>query len=484
LFFCFIVTIQLETENDRIARRHNCSAVLQMRERGLAAIQEVCGQADDKADAVLLDSYVLFLVAIDGADATATLNDSILCQGMIPMTDASAADTPSSDPSTDVHRLEQAGRQIILVGTAHISRESVDLVRQVIAEERPDCVCVELDSRRHDALARRKRWVTLNLKEIIYKKELSTLITNLVLASYQKKLGDQLGVLPGTELLEASRIAEAHDIPVALCDRDVRTTMRRAWHATSLFKKSYLVASLMGSLLDDTEISEEKLAELKQSDVLSELMAELGQSLPELKRVLIDERDTFLAEKIKAATGAKIVAVVGAGHVAGIKQAMGEDRSGEMAEIDTIPPVSPIWKVIGWTIPAVIIGSLAAIALRKGGAVAGDNLVYWILANGIPSSIGALLALAHPLTILAAFVAAPITSLTPVIGAGYVTAFVQVMLQPPLVGEFETVLDDITTFTGWWRNRLLRVFLAFFLPGFGSMIGTYIGGYQIIKNLF
>ncbi len=400
------------------------------------------------------------------------------------MTNPAPPEAASPETSADVHYLDHAGRQIILVGTAHVSRRSVDLVRQVIETERPDCVCVELDSRRHDALTRRKRWVTLNLKEIIYRKELSTLITNLVLASYQKKLGDQLGVLPGTELLEASRVAEANQIPVALCDRDVRTTMRRAWHAASLFKKSYLVASLLTSLLDDTEISEEKLAELKQTDVLSELMAELGQALPELKEVLIDERDTYLAEKIKAATGNKIVAVVGAGHVAGIKRAMTEDRAAQLAEIDSIPPVSPIWKAIGWAIPAVILGSLAMIAFRKGGAVAGHNLIYWILAHGIPSAIGALLALAHPLTILAAFVAAPITSLTPLIGAGYVTAFVQVMLQPPLVSEFETVLDDIVTFTGWWRNRLLRVFLTFFLPGFGSMIGTYIGGYAIIKNLF
>ncbi|MDH3392604.1 MAG: TraB family protein, partial [Desulfobulbaceae bacterium] len=170
--------------------------------------------------------------------------------------------------------------------------------------------------------------------------------------------------------------------------------------------------------------------------------------------------------------------------IAGIKQALSEDRSGQMGEIDTIPPVSPVWKIIGWSIPAMIIGSLIGIAFRKGGAAAGDNLIYWILANGIPSSIGAALALAHPLTVLAAFVAAPITSLTPVIGAGYVTAFVQVMLMPPLVGEFESVFADITTVSGWWKNRLLRVFLAFFLPGIGSMIGTYIGGYQIIKNLF
>ncbi|MCK4839894.1 MAG: TraB/GumN family protein [Desulfobulbaceae bacterium] len=400
------------------------------------------------------------------------------------MTDVITNETPNSDNHSDIHRLTIANKELVLIGTAHISKESAQLVRQVIEEERPDCVCIELDEKRYESLSKRKSWVSLNLKEIIYRKQLSTLLANLVLASYQKKLGDQLGIQPGTELLEAAKAAEAQGIPVSLCDRDVRVTMRRAWKSTSIWKKGYLMASLLTSLFDDTEITEEKLSEMRKSDVISELMEELGQSLPELKRVLIDERDTFLSEKIKATDGAKIVAVVGAGHVAGIKLALTEDRSGQMAEINAIPPVSKMWKILGWSIPAIIIASIIAIGFRKGGSVAGDNIIYWILANGIPSSIGAMLALAHPLTIVGAFIAAPLTSLTPVIGAGYVTAFLQVILQPPVVSEFESALDDMSSLTGWWRNKLLRVFLTFILPGFGSMIGTYIGGYKIISSLF
>ncbi len=386
--------------------------------------------------------------------------------------------------SPDVHIIRLGVREIFLIGTAHISQESVNLVREVIAVERPDCVCVELDEKRYEALAKRKRWEVLDLKQIIRNKQLSTLLVNMVLASYQKRLGDQMGVQPGTELLEAVKSAEEHDVPVALCDRDVRVTLRRAWNSTSFFRKNYLLASLLASMFEDTEISEEKLTEMRESDMLSELMNELGQAMPELKTVLIDERDTFLAEKIKESEGNRLVAVVGAGHVAGIKKALEEDRKDQMKAINTIPPVSPMWKILGWSIPLVILASLGFIAVNKGAAVAGDNLMFWILANGIPSSIGALLALAHPFTILGAFVAAPITSLTPVIGAGYVTAFLQVMLQPPVVLEFESVLEDMGTFGGWWRNRLLRVFLAFLLPGFGSMIGTYVGGYEIISNLF
>ncbi len=390
---------------------------------------------------------------------------------------------PASTEEADVHVIELDNRQIILIGTAHVSRKSVELVHQIIEREKPDRVCIELDYRRHRALADKKRWQELDLKKIIRDKQLSTLLINLVLASYQKKLGDKLGVMPGSELLEAARTADKLNIPYSLCDRDVRVTMRRAWKSTSFFRKGYLLASLMASLFEDQEITEEKLAELKETDVLSELLAELGQALPELKEVLIDERDTFLAEKIKESPGTKLVAIVGAGHIQGIKNGIHEDRSKQIAEINSIPPVSPMWKMAGWMIPMAIIGALAMVGVFKGSAAAGANIIYWILANGIPSAMGAALALAHPLTTITAFLAAPITSLTPVIGAGYVCAFVQAMMQPPLVREFETVLSDMSRLRCWWQNRLLKVFLAFILPGFGSMIGTWIGGYEIFSTL-
>ncbi len=384
----------------------------------------------------------------------------------------------------DVAVIHHGDKTILLVGTAHISRQSADLVERVIAQERPDTVCIELDEKRYNALSRRQRWENLDLKQVIRNKQLSTLLVNLVLASYQKKLGGQLGIMPGTELLAAARTAEAHDIPVQLCDRDVRVTLRRAWHATSFLKKGYLLATLFASLFDTTELDEEKLAELRKKDVLSELMEEMGRSLPDTKKVLIDERDIYMAEKIKAAPGRRIVAVVGAGHMEGIGRVMAEDHGAELADIDTIPPVSRVWKVLGWSIPAAIILSVIAIGFRQGAGEAGSNALYWVLANGIPSAIGALFAWAHPATVLSAFAAAPITSLTPVIGAGYVCAFVQVMTRPPVVREFETVGSDIGTVRGWWQNRLLRVFLVFILTGLGSAIGTWVGGYRIFTNLF
>ncbi|HIQ38019.1 MAG TPA: TraB/GumN family protein [Desulfocapsa sulfexigens] len=390
---------------------------------------------------------------------------------------------PLYEYPSDVHTLSHEGKTILLIGTAHISQESVDLVEQVISREQPDCVCLELDEKRYTSLTQKKKWQSLDLKQIIKDKQLSTLMVNLLMASYQKKLGGQLSVKPGAELLAAANTATANDIPIALCDRDVRITLRRAWKSTSFFKKGYLLATLFASLFDSTEISEEKLAEMKKQDILSELMDEMGTALPDVKKVLIDERDIYLSEKIKEATGERLVAVVGAGHVGGIKTVFQQDRSADLDKITKIPPVSKTLKTLGWSIPLLIIGSIVAIGMQKGMADAGANLLYWILANGIPSAIGGMLAFANPLTVIGAFLAAPVTSLTPVIGAGYVAAFIQVMRTPPVVKEFETVGDDMGTVKGWWKNRLLRVFLVFLFTGFGSSIGTYVGGYKIIKNL-
>ena len=380
--------------------------------------------------------------------------------------------------------LELGGRRFFLVGTAHISQQSVDLVREVIEAERPDCVCVELDQQRYEALSQEKTFQAQDLREIIRNRQLAALLMNLLLASYQKRLGMKLGVTPGKELLEATRVAQENDIPIALCDRDVRITLRRAWAAISFWHKLQLASGVMASAFEDAEISEEELARIRQQDVLSELMRELGEAMPRLKTSLIDERDTYLAQKIRDTPGQKIVAVVGAGHIEGMSRAMAADQDVDLEDIESIAPASPIWKWVGWAIPLLIVSSIAWIGATQGFNRAGENALYWFLANAIPSGIGGLLAFAHPLTTLAAFFAAPFTSLTPVIGAGYVAAFVQTWFVPPTVHEIQTVGEAISTAKGWWTNRLLRILLVFLLTTLGSVIGTWVGGFEIISNLF
>src|SRR5258706_14862108 len=268
----------------------------------------------------------------------------------------------------DVHVIEVDGREFILVGTAHVSRESADLVREVIEKERPDCVCIELDTQRFEALSHRQRWENLDLRQVIRQRQLAPLLANLVLASYQKKLGGALGVIPGTELLEAARTAQQHEIPVALCDRDVRITLRRAWGSMSLWNKSKLLAALLTSIVDRPEIDEAELRRIRDQDVISELMRELGKELPSVKTTLIDERDDYLAHKILAAEGERVVAVVGAGHVAGIRDALRAGRSVDIEAINQIPPVGAIWKWLGWGLPGAGLLGLGWIGLPPGAA--------------------------------------------------------------------------------------------------------------------
>ena len=376
------------------------------------------------------------------------------------------------------------GREFIIVGTAHISRESADLVREVIEKERPDCVCVELDAQRFEALSHKRKFEELDLRQLIRKKQLAALLANLLLASYQKKLGGALGILPGTELLEATKVAQEHGIPIALCDRDVRVTLRRAWASMGFFRKLTLASTLAVSVFERPEISEEDLRKLRDKDVLSELMRELGEAMPALKTTLIDERDTYLSTRMREASGDRIVAVVGAGHVEGIREALVRERHVDLAEIDAIPPISSVWKWVGWGVPTLILGSLGYIGISKGADAAGENLLYWILANGVPSTIGAVMALAHPVTTVSAFFVAPVTSLTPVIGAGYVCAFLQAYFRPPKVREFERLGDDVGLPRAWWTNRMLRIMLVFIFTTLGSIIGTYVGGFEIVSNLF
>lgn len=385
--------------------------------------------------------------------------------------------------SKDIHRVDVAGRELWLVGTAHVSQRSVDLVREVIERERPDAVCIELDPGRYEALSQGKKFEEQDLREVLKKKQLATLMLNLVLASYQRRLGLQLGVTPGSELLEAAKVADENGIPIVLCDRDVRITLRRAWQSISWWQRVRLIAELGASLFETPEISEDELERIRDQDVVTEVMNELGRMMPDLKRVLIDERDAYLAHEILECEGRKIVAVVGAGHIEGMKTRLENEDRADMQEITTIPADGKLWKIFGWSIPLVIVGSIVAIALTQGAEAAGENALLWFLANAIPSGIGAIVALGHPTTIFVAALSAPFTSLTPLIGAGYVAAFAQLWAKPPRVSEFRTIGDDLAVPSRWWKSRLMQIFLVFVLTTLGSLIGTWTGGFGVLSNL-
>jgi len=392
--------------------------------------------------------------------------------------------TESLTASSDYTRLQVDDKEIVLVGTAHISQDSVDTVIRTIDEVIPDTVCVELDTQRYQALINKKGWESLNLKELIKKKQVPFLLTNLALSSYQKRMGLQTGVKPGAELAAAAQTAEERGMEVELVDRNIRTTLLRVWRKTGLWNKMKVMAALFGSLFEKQELNEEELAKLRESDTLSSMLDEMGKLLPSVKQILVDERDAYMAYHIRNAPGEKVLAVVGAAHLPGIIRLLqGDEIDPEtISEISTIPQKTTFSKIIPWLIPGIVV------ALFIGGFFFGNRdqlanaAAAWVLANGLFSALGALLALGHPATIISAFVAAPITSLNPTIGAGFVTGLVQSFVAAPTVRDMEHVGEDLMTFKGWWKNRLARVLLVFLFSSIGSSIGTFVAlGW--LKNL-
>jgi len=387
--------------------------------------------------------------------------------------------------SKDIIRIQiSPEREIILLGTAHISQESVDLVHKTIAEEKPDCVCVELDENRLKALEDGDRWKNLNIKDVLKKRQMASLIVNLLLASYQKRMGESTGVEPGSELKATVEGARACNANLILADRDVKITLRRSWASTPFFRKFKLLVTLLGSIFETEKVSEEELSKMREQDTLSVMMDDFGKEFPEIKQILISERDLFLAGRIIKAEGKKILAVMGAGHLPGIKNIIENKREiPPEEELCKIPPPSYWGTVIGWGIPAAIILSLVYIGIKFGPSAFADNAVFWALATGLPAAFGAICALAHPLAIIAALFLAPITTLHPLIGVGMFTAFIQAYFCPPRVFEMETVADDIWKPSRWWKNRFTRVFLAFILPGLPTTIGSFIGIGKIVNTI-
>ena len=357
------------------------------------------------------------------------------------------------------------------------------MVRRAVCELAPDGVCLELDEARYRALADARRFEALDLREVVKNRQLATLALRLALAGYQRSLGSKLGATPGAEMLAAARAACERGVPVHLCDRDLNVTLRRAAHASSFWQKSLLFSTLLTGLFVRPELDEDALRELRRADTLSNMLREISERLPGLARVLITERDIFLAQRIREAPGARLVAVVGAGHVAGVLQELQRETPADLAPLLATPRRASAWRWLGWAIPALIIAGLFTVGVQQGIGAARDNLLFWILANGTPTALGAALALAHPLVIAAAFASAPFTSLTPLIGVGYITGALQLWLAPPRVRELGSALEDLRTLKNLWRNRLLRLLLVFTLSTLGSLLGTLAGGAKIWSNV-
>ncbi|MBT8372799.1 MAG: TraB/GumN family protein [Deltaproteobacteria bacterium] len=377
--------------------------------------------------------------------------------------------------------LQYDDKHVILVGTAHVSKESAQQVRRVIEEQRPDTVCVELCQSRYQSILQKERWQETDVIKIIKEKKSFLLLSNLLLASFQKRIAKKFNINPGEEMIQAIETAKAVDAQIHLADRDIRTTLSRTWRAMGLWSKIKLLFQLILSLGEVEEIKEEDIEKMKQEDVLESLLAEVGKSLPVLKDILIDERDQYLADKIRTAPGKKIVAVVGAGHVQGIKKYWQAEI--DLRALEQLPPKKKTTQIIKWLLPIAIMAMFLA-GFFYGGAQAGkDMIVWWIAANAILAGIGAVIALAHPVTIISSMLAAPLTSLNPMIAAGWVSGLVEAFSRKPKVKDLEKLPEDILSVRGFWRNKVTRILLVVVFTNLGSSIGTFVAFPVIVKLL-
>jgi pheromone shutdown-related protein TraB len=379
-----------------------------------------------------------------------------------------------------VHRLNADGKEIILVGTAHVSMESVRLVEEVIRAETPDAVCVELCAARHQALRQKDRWQEMDIVKVIREKKAFLLLSNLLLASFQKRIAKKMDVTPGAEMQKAIELAETTGAQLCLADRDIRTTLSRAWHALGVWSKAKLVFQLLVSMGQAEDITAEEIERLKQRDVLEALLSEVGRSMPMLKTILIDERDRFLAAKIRQAPGKKIVAVVGAGHVPGIMQHWSE--SIDLAALEQLPPPGKMSALLKWVLPGSIVALFIAGFFYGGKGAGTEMVVLWSACTGVLAGLGAALALAHPATVLSSVIVAPFTTLHPMIAAGWVSGMVEALSRKPKVKDLESLPDDILSFKGFWRNKVTRILLVVAFTNLGASVGTLVA-FPVIVNM-
>ncbi len=395
----------------------------------------------------------------------------------------------ASETHQEIERLSIAGKEIILVGTAHVSAKSAALVKETIAAEKPDVVGVELCKQRYIQLLQGEAWRETNIIDVIKRGQTYLFLVNLLLANLQRRFGQGLGVKPGQEMIDAAKSAEAIGVKVELLDRDVRVTLKRAMRLMGVREKfKLLYAIIVGFFGEEQKLSAEDVEQLKRTDVMTELMEHLSRELPAVKRVLVDERDSYIASKILACTGKKIVAVVGAGHLKGIKEMLlqTQQRGSETAEkiraLEKLPPKGKAFALLKFLVPAAFALVLAYAFITKGFETSIGILAYWVLINGSLAALGAALAGAHPLSIATAFLAAPITTLHPLLAVGWFAGLMEARLRMPKVKDFEE-LRNLNSYRDFIKNPVTRILLVTAFANIGGTIGTVIALPYIIALL-
>jgi pheromone shutdown-related protein TraB len=397
--------------------------------------------------------------------------------------------------ATQPHAIvERDGVRYTLLGTAHVSRESVDAVRAEIASGRYDEVAVELDAQRLQALSDPDALAKLDLVKVIREGKAALFAANLGLAAYQRRLAEQLGIEPGAELKAAVLDARAAGLPVHLIDRDVGITFKRVSANLGFVGRIKLVTGLLAGLLVDDEVGAEDIEKLKQGDMLEASFGEFAKDSPALYETLIAERDRYMAAKLRstaadtgesAASPRQVLAVVGAGHLQGLARHLREDLEPAAALATQLEQVDTKRRLPWFTIvlTTLVLGGITWGFWRGGAAVGTDLLTQWVLFTSGLAALGCLAARGHPLSILAGAVAAPLKPFRPGIPSGTFSALVELRVRKPAYGDFLSLRDDAQSLGGWYRNRVARVVLNFILTNLGTGIGVWLAGAAIIGQL-
>ncbi|MGF1526299.1 MAG: TraB/GumN family protein [Candidatus Competibacterales bacterium] len=417
--------------------------------------------------------------------------------------------TPSP-PTAAVHdepqrHLTLHGTDVVLLGTAHVSPASARAVRTLIIDgaEPFDAVAVELCHSRHRALTEPDRWANTDLFQILRQGKAPMVMASLALGAYQARLAEQFGIEPGAEMRAAVEGARHKGLPVWHIDRDIGITLRRVARRVPWWQRLSLMGGLLGSLLSRDQVTEEEVEQLKQGDILESTFHQFAESKASLYEPLVAERDRYMAarlyQSLMEGSQRRVLAVVGAGHLQGLEtelralaaQYPPETSNPSVAratleaiveDLDHVPPRAKWLKLLPWGVVALIITGFV-IGFARNPSLGAQLVVEWVVINGGLSALGAVIALAHPLTVVSAFLAAPLTSLNPTIGAGMVTGAVETFLRRPRVGDFSHLRRDTTHLKGWWKNRVTRVLLVFIFSTLGSAVGTYVAGFRLFSQL-
>jgi pheromone shutdown-related protein TraB len=407
----------------------------------------------------------------------------------VPETDLALLPALQGQP---IERVQRDGVEYVLLGTAHVSRSSVDAVDALLAHEHFDAVAVELCDSRAQSMRDPEAFKQMDLFKVIRQGKAGMVAASLVLSTFQKRLADQSGIQPGAEMKAAMDGADQRGLPLWLIDREVGTTLKRAWHSVGFWQRFGLLGGLLASVFEREQIEQSEIEKLKQGDLLESAFSEFASESKPLYDSLIGERDAFMAARLReeaarstTAEPRRVMVVIGAGHLKGLSGLLQDQQNDPAATVAALAATPPKARWPKWLAAALVLLVFAAIAyaFHRNAALGTQALMAWVLFTGGFAALGALAAGGHPLSILAAFIAAPIKPFRPGIPAGGISAMAEAWVRRPRVVDFDTLRDDIVHWSGWWKNRVARTLLNFFLVSVGTIIGEYSAGIHIFKSL-